>query len=116
MFFMIVYWLMRRVLGAFNRDKHLVELEAENMVLRKRLAVAERNVPRPKLRRRDRMFFAALAQLLPRLRWQEVFSFSPQTLLGWHRGLVAKKWTFKRKKVGPRLHVCGHTRLAGLRA
>lgn len=66
------------------------------MVLRQRLAVRERNAPRPKLRRRDRMFFAALSRILPRERW-EVFSFSPATLLRWHRELIAKKWTYRHQ-------------------
>ena len=36
----------------------------------------------------DRASFAALAGLVPRRRWAEVFPVTPATLLAWHRGLV----------------------------
>ncbi len=97
--FLIIYAWFRRLIGAVNRDGLIRDLLAENMVLRHRLAVRERNAPRPKLHRRDRMFFAALSRILPRDRW-EVFSFSPQTLLRWHRELVARKWAYKQKRMG----------------
>jgi putative transposase len=38
------------------------------------------------------MLLAAVSTLLPRERWS-VFLVSPQTLLRWHRALVARKWT-----------------------
>jgi putative transposase len=41
----------------------------------------------------DRMFFAAASRLLPRARWRS-FLITPTTLLGWHRRLVAKRWTY----------------------
>src|SRR3972149_1149310 len=69
------------------------------MVLPQRLAVQARAAPRPRLRRRDRLFFAALSRLVPRKRWR-IFGFSPQTLLRWHRELVKAKWTFKHRKMG----------------
>jgi putative transposase len=97
--FLIIYSLLRRLVGFARPNALLQGVLAENMVLRHRLAVQTRGVPRGKLCRRDRMFFAALSRILPRERW-EVFSFSPQTLLRWHRELVAKKWTYKRKRVG----------------
>lgn len=99
MFFLIVYAWFRRLIGAVSRDGLIRDLLAENMVLRHQLAVRERNAPRLKLRRRDRMFFAALSRILSRERW-EVFSFSRRTLLRWHRELVAKKWTYTHEKMG----------------
>ena len=53
----------------------------------------EGTVKRPSLRRRDRMLLAAVSTLLARERWS-VFLVSPQTLLRWHRELVARKWTY----------------------
>lgn len=42
---------------------------------------------------------AAFARLVPRERWS-CFIVSPQTILRWHRELVARKWTYKHKKMG----------------
>ena len=40
----------------------------------------------------DRVWFAALARLLPRWRWTEIFPVTPATLLAWHRRLAANKY------------------------
>jgi putative transposase len=49
----------------------------------------------------DRVWLAALARLIPRRRWSEVFPVTPATLLTWHRKLTAKKYdTSKRRKPG----------------
>jgi transposase InsO family protein len=42
---------------------------------------------------------AAASRLLRRERWL-VFLVSPQTLLRWHRELVARKWTYRRRSPG----------------
>jgi hypothetical protein len=68
-------------------------------VLRRQLGVLGRTVKRPPLRRRDRMLLAAVSTLLPRKRWS-VFLVSPQTLLRWHRELVGRKWTYRRRLPG----------------
>jgi putative transposase len=47
------------------------------------------------------VWFAALARLLPRDRWTEVFPVTPATLLAWHRKLAAGKYdTSNRRKPG----------------
>jgi putative transposase len=49
----------------------------------------------------DRAWLAALARLVPRRRWSEVFPVTPATLLAWHRKLTAKTYgTSKRRKPG----------------
>jgi putative transposase len=68
-------------------------------VLRHQLAVLRRTVGRPRLQRRDRLLLAAASTLLPRKRWS-VFLVSPQTLLRWHRELIARKWTYRRHSPG----------------
>ena len=73
--------------------------EIEILVLRQQVQVLQRKVGRPKLRRRDRLFFAAAARLLPRERWSS-FIVTPATLLTWHRELVKRKWTCRRRRVG----------------
>jgi len=71
------------------------------VVLRHQLKVLQRQLGRPRLRHRDRLFMAALSRVLPRGRWS-AFVVSPQTLLRWHRELVRRKWTFRRKSTGGR--------------
>jgi transposase len=90
---------IRRLLGLADRETLIRELLAENMVLRQRIAVLGRTNPRARLHRRDRVVFAVLSRILPRERWG-AFGFSPSTLLRWHRELVGRKWTFKRKRMG----------------
>jgi putative transposase len=58
-------------------------------------------VGRPRLSRRDRLFMAAIAKALPGARWSS-FVVAPQTVLRWHRELVRRKWTFRRRPAGGR--------------
>ena len=60
----------------------------------------------------DRAWFAALARLVPRRRWAEIFPVTPATLLAWHRRLAARKYdTSKRRKPGRPPAVPGVARL-----
>jgi putative transposase len=60
----------------------------------------------------DRAWLVALARLVPRGRWAEVFPVTPATLRAWHRRLVAKKYdTSKRRKLGRPPVVPGIARL-----
>jgi putative transposase len=97
--FFLVHLAVRRFLRAFGGDSPVAALEVENAVLRHQLAVLGRTVKRPPLWRRDRVLLAAASELLPRERWS-VFLVSPQTLLRWHRELVARKWTYRRRSLG----------------
>src|SRR6266540_2690236 len=90
---------VRRFLRACGGGRSVAALELENAVLRHQLRVLGRAVKRPSLRRRDRVLLAAVSTLLPRERWS-VFLVSPQTLLRWHRELVARKWTYRRRLPG----------------
>jgi transposase InsO family protein len=60
--------------------------------------VLRRHVGRVRYEPVDRMWFAALARLIPRMRWTEVFPVTPATLLAWHRKLAAKKYDTSRQR------------------
>ena len=98
----IVYLLTCRVLGVavlvFRGDRAKA---AELLVLRHENAVLRRNIGRVRYEPADRVWFAALARLLPRRRWTQIFPVTPATLLAWHHKLAAKKYdTSKRRKPG----------------
>jgi putative transposase len=56
------------------------------------LLVLRRQVPRPRLDPADRALLAAISRALPRSRWSCIL-VKPETLLRWHRRLVAGAWT-----------------------
>jgi putative transposase len=66
--------------------------DLELLVLRHQLSVLGRQVPRPRLEPTDRALLAALSRALPRARWS-CFFVKPETLLRWHRRLIAGAWT-----------------------
>ena len=75
-------------------------LLAELLVLRQENAVLRRQVARERYEPADRAWFAALARLIPRARWAEVFPVTPATLPSWHRRLAAGKYTTTRRPPG----------------
>jgi len=95
----IVYLLTCRVLGlAFRGDRPRV---AELLVLRHENAVLRRHAGRVRCEPDDRVWFAALARLLPRSCWIGIFRVTPATLLAWHRQLAGGNYdTSKRRKPG----------------
>jgi putative transposase len=97
--FFLMYVAVQRLLRACGGGSSVAALEVENAVLRHELAVLRRTLKRPPLQQRSRLLLAAASALLPRERWS-VFPVSPQTLLRWHRELVARKWTYRRRSPG----------------
>src|SRR5438552_19046842 len=96
----IVYLLMRSVVGlavlVLRGDR---AKDAELLVLRRENAVLRRHAGRVRYEPADRAWLAALARLIPRRRWTEVFPVTPATLLAWRRKLAANKYdTSKRRK------------------
>ena len=98
----IIYVLVRRLLSlAVLILRCDSAKDAELLVLRHENAVLRRHAGRVRYGPADRVWFAALARLLPRDRWTEVFPVTPATLLAWHRKLAAGKYdTSNRRKPG----------------
>jgi transposase len=71
----------------------------EILVLRHQLTVLRRQVARPRLEPADRALLAAFSRALPRARWS-CFFVKPDTLLRWHRRLVAGAWTYPHQAAG----------------
>jgi putative transposase len=99
--FSLVYAIVRRWFRLADGGSGDRALEIENAVLRHQLAVLRRRVKRPRLNRVDRLVMSAASRVLTRERWT-VFVVTPQTLLRWHRELVRRKWTFRRRKTSGR--------------
>ena len=96
----LVYLVFCRLLGLlvlFARGD--VSKELEIVVLRHELSILRRQAPRPVFTMRDRLLLAAFSRVLPRRSWQ-LFLVRPETLLRWHRRLVAKRWTYPHRRPG----------------
>jgi transposase InsO family protein len=83
-------WLLARP----HRSKEL-----EILVLRHELAMLRRQTRQPRLTRADRGLLPALSCSLPRAAWAG-FPVKPETLLRWHRQLVARRWTYSHRTPG----------------
>ena len=82
------------LLGRPRRSKEL-----EILVLRHELAILRRQTARSKLTRADRALLASLSRSLARPDWA-AFSIKPETLLRWHRQLIAHRWTYVHRRPG----------------
>ena len=94
MLWSLLYLVVRNLFALvflFGRSRRSNELEI--LVLRHELAVMRRQAGRPRLTRADRVLLAALSRSVPRTVWPS-FPVKPETLLRWHRELVARRWTY----------------------
>jgi hypothetical protein len=72
----------------------------ENLALRQQLAVFKRTVRRPRLRRRDRLFWMLLANA-----WRDwrtaLIVVDPDTVVRWHRQWLRRQWTRRSARGRP---------------
>jgi putative transposase len=71
--------------------------ELEILVLRHELGILRRQAGRPRFEPSDRLVMAALSRVLPRRSWR-AFPVRPETLLRWHRRLIAHRWTYPHRR------------------
>ncbi len=80
--------------------RNQAELAAENLVLRQQLAVLERCSKRPRLRKRDRIFWAWLFRFWSN--WRSVLVIvQPQTVVRWHQQGFKLYWQWKSRSKKP---------------
>jgi putative transposase len=72
--------------------------DAGLLVLRQENAVLRRHAGRVRYEPGDRVWFAALARVLPRGRWSGIFPGTPATLLAWHRELAGGKYDMSQRR------------------
>jgi len=95
-----LYRLIRRVIEVVRVHRmDAAAKDAEILVLRHQLAVLRRQVARPRFSWSDRALVALVSGLVPREHWSS-FLVSPKTILGWHRSLVKKRWTYAHRRPG----------------
>ena len=92
----LIYSLLRVLLDVLvTSHGDQAKLEAEVLALRRQVQVLERQIKRVRWSPGDRIVMAALRERLPKSAWAGL-RVRPETVLGWHRALVRRKWAAYR--------------------
>src|SRR5438876_3684373 len=100
MLFAFAYSVLRLLLDIFDMRLRVHDPEAELLLLRHQLRVVRRQVKRPQLNMANRTIMAALSQRVNRAVLVGML-VQPETVLGWHRELVRRKWAAFGRRHGP---------------
>src|SRR6266704_1001804 len=100
MLFAFVYSWLRLFLDLVDVRFRVHDPEAEVLLLRHQLRVVRRQVKRPQLNTADRTIMAALSQRMNRAALAGML-VQPETVLGWHRELVRRRWAAFGPRRGP---------------
>jgi len=101
MLFALAYSWLRLLLDLADvRWLRVHDPEAELLLLRHQLRVVRRQVKRPQLSTADRTIMAALSQPASRVALGGML-VQPETVLGWHRELVRRRWAAFGRRRGP---------------
>ena len=103
-----VFSVLIGIVGLGRLDES--EKDLEILVLRKQLDIMKRKQEKPiKATRAEKLTLAVLTTKLKELTKRPASKlgdtiriFKPETVLGWHRELVRRKWSYKRKSQGGR--------------
>ena len=92
----LLYSLVRVLLDVMATSRSdRAKLQAEVLVLRRQVQVLERQIKRVRWTPGDRMVLAALRERIPQSAWAGLL-VKPETVLGWHKQLVRRKWAAYR--------------------
>ncbi len=94
---MSIHRMLFRLLCALFQGR--LELAAENIALRQQLAILQRTAKRPRLRLRDRIFWAWLSRLWRHWR-SALLVVKSDTVVRWHREGFRLYWKWKSRKGG----------------
>ena len=87
-----------RILVLFVRGvlRDRTELAAENLAIRQQLAILQQKSKTPRLRHRDRIFWALLSRVWANWR-SALLIVQPDTVVGWHRQGFKLYWRWKSR-------------------
>src|SRR5437867_1747933 len=106
-----LFWLFSVVVDLISvRRLTGLEKDLEIVLLRQQLGILQRTQHRPPgISRSEKLTLAVLTTKLKQISGRSTRQlgyilrlFKPETVLRWHRDLVARKWTFKRQNRGGR--------------
>jgi len=89
--------IITSLVWAFLSDR--AELAAEMVALRHQLAILQHSAKRPKLRKRDRIFWVWLSKIWANWR-SALLIVKPETVIRWHRQGFRLYWRWKSRKAG----------------